>query len=214
MIYDHTIEIFMDDVLSALDDKYLEMAKELHAVRRMYIPQRTKDSQEWALLDLLWKRACVQIERSGSNGYVGPYCNCALNLLYGVFGTDVLSFLFDQAWFPGAIISPFRVQPFLERLSVLERALGELKDGTKTPVLLPETAHYVDDRMGPKLTHFEERKHRLLLSASLRELRDFGELGLSLQGRDKPLTVTIHMPFIGDEEVEAFVGESKIMPTD
>ena len=81
-------------------------------------------------------------------------------------------------------------------------------------MLLPETAHYVDDRMGPKLTHFEERKHRLLLSASLRELRDFGELGLSLQGRDKPLTVTIHMPFIGDEEVEAFVGESKIMPTD
>jgi hypothetical protein len=137
-----------------------------------------------------------------------------LNLLYGVFGTDILAFLFDQAWFPGALINPFRIQRFLERLSVLERAATELKDETKTPVLLQETSHYLRDRMGPKLTHFEEDKHRLLLSASLRELRDFGELGLSLQGRDKPLTVTIHMPFIGDEEVEAFVGESKITPTD
>jgi hypothetical protein len=209
MIYDHVIEIVMGDVLSALDDKYREMVKELHTVRRMYIPQQTKDSQEWALLDLLWKRACVQIERSGSNGFVGPYCNCALGLLYGVFGIDILAFLFDQAWFPGALATPFRVQLFLERLSVLERALGELKDGTKTPVLLPETAHYIDDRMGPKLTHFEEKKHRLLLSASLRELRDFGELGLSLQGKDKPLTVTIHMPFILDEEVEELSAKQK-----
>jgi hypothetical protein len=209
MIYDHVIEIVMDDALSALDDKYREMVKELHTVRRMYIPQRTKDSQEWYLLDLLWKRACVQVERCGSNGYVGPYCNCAFNLLYGVFGIDILAFLFDQAWFPGALITPFRVQLFLERLSVLERAVDELKDGTKTPVLLPETAHYIDDRMGPKLTYFDEKKHRLLLSASLHELRDFGALGLSLQGKDKPLTVGIHMPLILDEEVEELSAKQK-----
>ena len=209
MIYDHIIEIFMEDVLSALDEKYLERVKELHNVRMMYVPQRTKDSQERALLDLLWKRACVQVERSGSNGYVGPYCNCALNLLYGVFGTDILAFLFDQSWFPGAVISPFRIQLFLERLSVFERAVSELKDGTKTPVLLPETAHYVDDRMGPKLAYFDDKKHRLLLSASLRELRDFGELGLSRQGKDKPLTATIHMPFILDEEVEELSARQK-----
>jgi hypothetical protein len=218
MIYDCDIEILMDDVFLAFDEKYREMVKELRTVRKMYVPRREKEyvvhSQESALLDLLWKRACVLTDRSGSNGYVGPSSNCALNLLYGVFDIDILAFLFDQTWFPGAHIIPFRVQLFLERLGVLERAVSDLKDGTKTPVLLPETAHYLDDRMGPKLIHFEEKKHRLLLSASLRELRDFGELGLSLQGRDKPLMVTIHMPFIGDEEVEAFVGESKIMPTD
>jgi hypothetical protein len=200
MIFEHVIEIFMDDALLARDDKYREMVKELHTVRSIFVPQREEEyvihSEESALLDLLWKRASVLADLSGSNGYVGTYHNCALKLLNGVFGTDTLAFLFDQACSRGALINPFRVQLFLERLSVLERAVGELKHGTKTPVLLLETAHYLRDGIGTRLSHFDEQKHRLLLSASLRELRDFGELGLSLQGTDKPLRVTIHMPFI------------------
>jgi hypothetical protein len=200
MIFDDVIEIFMDDALSARDDKYREMLRDLRTVRKIFVPQRGENnlihSEESALLDLLWKRACVLTGFSGSNGYVGTYHNCALKLLNGVFGTETLAFLFDQACSRGAVINPFRAQLFLERLSVLERAVGELKDGTKTPVLLPETAHYLRDGIGTRLNHFDEQKHRLLLSASLRELRDFGELGLSLQGTDKPLKVTIHMPFI------------------
>ena len=70
MIFEDVIEILMDDALSARDDKYREMVKELHTVRSIFVPQREEEyvlhSEESALLDLLWKRACVLTGFSGS----------------------------------------------------------------------------------------------------------------------------------------------------
>jgi hypothetical protein len=48
--------------------------------------------------------------------------------------------------------------------------------------------------MGMRLRHFREKKHRLLLNYSLRELRDFGELGVSLDeaGKEPDVEISVY----------------------
>jgi hypothetical protein len=217
MVYEHLIEVYMEDASSQTDQINDEMVNQLRAVRKLYPVERHEmydsTTQESALLDRLWDRACVLADAAGSNGYVGSFQNCVLRLLYGVYGIDLLAFLFDRAWVPWAKIDPFRPALFLERLVVLERAAEKLRDGTKTPLLMPETALYVRRGMAVELEHFIEEKHRFLLTSSLRELRDFGELGLSLERQGKAQTVGMHIYQQHDEpdpEVMAFATEENI----
>jgi hypothetical protein len=80
-----------------------------------------------------------------------------------------------------------------ERLSILERAAKELKDGATTPVPVPAAAEYVQQGMGPELESFKEKDHRFLIQASLREIRAFGELGRSVRGAKQDMSVDIHI---------------------
>ena len=162
-------------------------------------------TQERALLDLLWQRACLSDKAAGRIGYVG-YDNCVFKLLYGIFGIDILAFLFGQSWVPAAIIHAFNPDLFLERLSVLERAITNLKDGTKLPVVLPEAKEYIQLGMGPTLNFYLEEEHHLLTECSLQELRDFGELARSLRDKKQELHVNIHI-WEYDDEVLAFAAE-------
>jgi hypothetical protein len=207
-VYESIIEICMREALDQFEERSEKEVRKLRALRKLNPVSRDEfydvETQESALLDLLWRRACVLTDRWGSNGYVGSFQNCVFSLLYGLFSADILAFLFDRAWVPAATINPFRPEPFLHRLAALERAAKKLKDGARTPVRLPETVAYIRAGMGPELNQFSERKHRLLLESSLRELRNFGELGLSLQqqGGEKQ-TVDIQITiFEGDYDPE------------
>jgi hypothetical protein len=181
-VYDSIIEICLDPVCkneAIRDDK---AQRELGHVRGIYFkpakaaPMDTT-TQERSLIQLFWERASFEYKVARENGYVGTDHNCVLRLLYGVFGLDIIGYLFNRSWVPATTIDPFRPDVFLERLSVLEQAAADLTDGWKTPVKLPETTAYFRPGMGPKLSRFSEERHRLLLDYSLRELRAFGELG-------------------------------------
>lgn len=197
-VYDSIIEISLEPVfgnVSSTDDK---AQRELDSVYDIYF-KPTEDApagtmtQERALIHLFWERASNEHKVARENGYVGTSHNCVFKLLYGVFGLDIIEYLFNQSWVPSTTIDPFRPELFLERLSVLEQAATELKDGAKTPVKPPTTAPYFRPGMGPELNSFSEENHRLLLDYSLRELRDFGELALSVQTEEAKLSVDIQI---------------------
>jgi hypothetical protein len=198
-VYDTTVEVCLDSAFGDNQDKNDELIRQLRSLRRKHDPmpqdlaRSIYHTQEQDLLDLFWQRACLLDKASGGRGYVGSYQNCTFNLLYGVFGIDILAFLFGQPWVPKVIIRPFDPESFLDRLSVLERAAEELEDGTMTPVPVPGAATYVQKGMGPELESFKEEQHRFLLQASLQEIRDFGELGRSLRDAKQDLSVDIHI---------------------
>jgi hypothetical protein len=135
-------------------------------------------------------------------GYLNTFLNCAFNLLHNVFGADVVAYLFDKEWIPTVkpvrtvvfpstlvpppygtmwrtVVKPFRPALFLERLTVLDTTIKQLRDEAITPILLPETAPYRRGDGGITLKQFREKHHRLALDFSLSELRGFGELGRS-----------------------------------
>jgi len=194
-VYESVIEIWLEPTLSRFEQHQKEFIPRLRALRRQHNPASGFGgvSQERGLLDLLWQRTCFQNEKVGSSGLVESFTNCAFKLLYGVFGTDTIRFLFDKHWVPKVTIEPFYPTLFLERLAILEQAAQKLQDGAKTPIRLRQTAPFVRTGMGPKLERFEEQKHRILLDASLRELRDFGELGQASQQPNENLRVGIQI---------------------
>jgi hypothetical protein len=216
-VYEYPIEICLEPVFDNASRRDDESQRELEPVYARYftpVEDATEGTttQERALIQLFWGHASHEHKLARENGYIGSFHNCVFKLLYGAFGLDIIAYLFDQAWVPTTIIDPFRPGLFLERLSVLERATKELKDGAKTPVRLPETAPYLRPGMGPELNGFSEEKHRLLLDYSLRELRDFGELGLSLQAENEKLSVRIHIwqPHeFDDPDIETFAANPK-----
>jgi hypothetical protein len=216
-VYEYPIEICLSPAFDNASRRDDDAERKLGPVYNRYFtpvedaPEGTT-TQERALIRLFWERASHEHKLARENGYVGSFHNCVLRLLYGMFGADVLAYLFDQAWVPATTVDPFRPGLFLERLCVLERATKELKDGAKTPVRLPETTPYFRPGMGPELNGFSEEKHLLLLDYSLRELRDFGELGLSLHAENEKLRVYIHIwqPIeFDDPEIEAFAANPK-----
>jgi hypothetical protein len=193
-VYESEIEICLQPVFGNGSKRDDVAEKELRPVYSRYF-EPSEDApkgvttQERALLSLFLDRASNEHRVARENGYVGSYHNCVFKLLYDVFGLDIIAYLFDQAWVPSTTIDPFRPRLFLKRLAVLERAAMELKDGAKTPVELPETTgHFLT---GSKPNDFSEEKHRLLLNYSLRELQDFGQLGLSLERKGQRPTVDI-----------------------
>jgi hypothetical protein len=199
-VYEYLIEIGLEPVFGNGSKRDDEVEKELRPVYSRYF-EPSEDApegvttQERALLGLFLDRASHDHKVASENGYVGSYHNCVFKLLHGVFGLDIIAYLFDQAWVPSTTIDPFQPRLFLERLAVLERAAMELKDGAKTPVELPETtAHF---RTGSKPNDFSEEKHRLLLNYSLSELQDFGQLGLSLEreGQTPTVDISIYDPY-------------------
>src|SRR5436190_402151 len=154
-VYNSIIEVCLDPAFEEAGKSNDELIRKLRTLRRRHesVPESLMwdgpGDQKQALLDLLWKRACWLDNSSGAKGYVGSYQNCTFDLLYGVFGIDVLAFLFDQPWVPRVTIRPFDAESLLERLSILERAAEKLVDGTKTPVVIPEATKYVRKGMGP-----------------------------------------------------------------
>jgi hypothetical protein len=205
-VFESLIDICSSPVFDDFARRREAVEHEFSSVQdRYFTPAKTAPAgaitQERALIDLFWERAGLSHKTAKEIGYIGSYHNCVLQLLYGILGVDIIKFLFDQASAPHTTVDPFRPKLFLERLSVLERVANRLKDGSKTPVRLPETAPYVQSGMGPRLERFSEEQHRLLLDYSLRELRDFGELGLLYQSRSKKVTVEIHI-YTPHEELE------------
>ena len=172
--------------------------KKLEALRKRHQQKSSRsdvhsfydDGEE--LLKLLEHRDHGLGDRPVVSGYIG-YRNCVFSLLYGVFGIDVLRFLFDQDWVPSVEIDPFSPSKFLKRLSMLQREAEKLKDGAATPVRLEWADLYIRQGMGPALASFSEDEHRLLLDASLQELHDFGKLGLELQREGEVPRVEIHI---------------------
>jgi hypothetical protein len=221
-VYDSFIEICLQPVFMNVSRRDDKAQRKLDSVYdRYFTPTKAAPvgttTQERALIRLFWERASNEYKVARENGYVGSYHNCVLKLLHGVFGLDIIAYLFNQAWVPETAIEPFHPELFLERLSVLERAAMKLADGAKTPVKLSETAAYFRPDMGPELNAFSEEKHRLLLDYSLRELRDFGELGLSLQAEGEKLTVSIRIYTprkFHDPEIMAFAAGPKDAPVE
>ena len=211
-VYEHQIEICLSPVHYDALERDRDVKEKLKAVREHYFtpakggPSGTT-TQERALIRLFWGRACQDYKLARENGCVSSFHNCAFRLLYGVFGADVIAYLFNQAWVGFSIVDPFRPRMFLDRLSVLEQASRGLKDGATTPISLPDIVPYVVAGMGPQLKCFREKQHGLLLDYSLRELRGFGELGLSRQWKREVQTVCIHLhaPYgLHDPECQAF----------
>ncbi len=211
-VYENSIDILLTGARKDANRRNQAAQDELWPVRSHYFtptkgtPVGAK-TQERALIQLLWGRASGNYQLARESGHVGSFHNCVFRLLYGVFGADIIAYLFNQAWIPVTTIDPFDPALFLKRLNVLENAARVLKDRAKTPVLLPETAPYVAAGMGPELPCFNEKQHRLLLDSSLRELRGFGELGFSCAWRRDKQTVFIYISTpheFDDPEVDAF----------
>lgn len=201
-VYESIIEIAMEPTFTRLRERNDELLDKLVPLRKTYCGTAGWKagaiySDEKALIDLLFWRAKEMGGRPASSGYVGNARNCVFSLLYGLFGIDVIAFLFDQAWVPAKDIVSFSPESFLDRLSVLERFSKKLKDGDKTPVRLQEARAYIRPGMGPQLKCFREDLHRLLLDNSLLELREFGELGVSLQraGEEPNVAINIYHPY-------------------
>jgi hypothetical protein len=193
-VYESYIEIVIHDVFDESRHNALEYAFELDLLRRGY----PEDTQERAILECLIQRA-LQASTDGKDGYIGAYTNCAFSVLYEIFGVDVIAFLFNQSWIPNKIIDPFFPDQFLDRLAVLESALGKLTEGDALPILLNQAESYRWPRASPTLSLFLDGKHGLLARYSLHQLRDFGELGMRLQRTLDNLTVDINI-FNSSEE--------------
>lgn len=206
VVFEQVIEIVMEGVFDKIWDEANKSLCELREKRKDY----EEGSEERAFLDLLWNRAGQDVG-VGKNGCVSNYNNCTFSILYEVFGVDIIGFLFNQAWVPYITIKPFLAEHFLNRLATLEEAASTLRQGQRIPVLLPQTAPYIPP--GPKAeTKSFTEDHRFFLNHSLRELRDFGELGRSLQQMGKELEVFIHI-WIPDgeysDEIMAFAHEER-----
>jgi hypothetical protein len=187
VVFEQVIEIVMEGVFDKIRDEANKSLCELREKRKVY----EEWSEERAFLDLLWNHA-GQDSAVGKNGYVGSYNNCTFSILYEVFGVDIIRFLFNQAWVPYITINPFVAEHFLSRLATLEAAASELRQGQGIPVLLPETAPYIPPGSEAEMKSFTA-DHRFFLNHSFRELRDFGELGRSLQQMRRELEVFIHI---------------------
>jgi hypothetical protein len=214
-VYESVIEICLNPVFNEATSRHEAVELQLLPLCDRY-SVRLKDaevdyrSEEKALIGLICNRhARNEYALAREVGYVGSRHNCVFNLVYGVFGVDFIAYLFDQPWVPATTVNPFRPKLFLNRLSALERATRQLKDGSRTPLSLPETARYVQSGMGHRLRRFSEEKHRLLLEYSLRELRDFGELGLSVPPTNKKLSadISIYAPHGYDQEILRFASK-------
>jgi hypothetical protein len=197
-VYEYEVDICLNSAHTAATSRDNKVKAGLRPVRhRYFIPEKNAPvggkTQERAFIHLLWARASDDYKLARENGYVGSFHNCVFRLLYGIFGVDIIRYLFNQGWVPQTTVDPFRPDLFLRHLCVLEQAARELKDRTKTPVCLPETAPYAATGMGPALLRFSESKHRLLLDYSLQELRGFGELGLSRRRGSDDQTVSIQI---------------------
>jgi hypothetical protein len=211
-VYEYEVDICLNSAHTAATSRDNKVKAELRPVRhRYFIPEKNAPAgtktQERAMIQLFWARASDDYKTARDNGYVGSFHNCAFRLLYGIFGVDIIGYLFNQGWVPLTTIDPFRPDLFLQRLIVLEQAARELKDGAKTPVCLPETAPYAVTGMGPELLRFSETEHRVLLDYSLRELRGFGELGASRQwgGGDQTVSIQIYgLCGFDDPECQSF----------
>jgi hypothetical protein len=214
-VYEHSIDILLSPTFEDAKNRDNEVKQRLRPVReRCFTPTKgapagTK-TQERALVRLLWNRASERYKSARENGYVGSFHNCVFELLFGIFGMDIIAYLFNQGWVPETTVNPFRPLPFLKRLSVPEEAARKLKDHAKTPVTLPETAPYLVPGMGPDLECFREKQHRLLLECSLRELRGFGELALSRRRQEQTVFIQIYDPYgFDDPECQAFQMDPK-----
>jgi len=206
VVFQQVIEIVMEGVFDKIRDEANKSLCELREKRKVY----EEWSEERAFLDLLWNRA-GQDSAVGKNGYVGSYSNCAFSILYEVFGVDIIGFLFNQAWVPNITIRPFLAEHFLNRLATLEEPASMLTQGQRIPVLLPQTTPYIPPGSEAETKSFTE-DHRFFLNHSLRELRDFGELGRSLQQAGKDLEVYINVWIPEGEysdEIMAFAHEER-----
>lgn len=212
-VYEQNIEICLNpafDNATKRDDEFKERLRPLR--ERCFTPINGvlggTMRQEKALVRLLWNRANVNYKLARERGYVGSFHNCVFELLFGIFGVDIIAYLFDQPWVPATTVDPFRPLSFLERLGVLEEAAREFKDGAKTPVTLLKTARYLAPGMGKDLECFREKHHRLLLEYSLRELRGFGELAYARRwrGQEQTVSISIYDPDgFDDPECDAFM---------
>jgi hypothetical protein len=196
-VYENLIQFALYPRTAETDECTHAFENKLQSLRNHYF-RRTKDApegtwtQERALIEQLEDRL-IQQKYSGGIKVISSFGDIALRLLWGVFGVDIIAYLFDQEWVPITKIEPFRPSLFLKRLSVLERIAKNLKDGVKTPVWSPETAPYFRPDLGPTLKYFREKHHRLLLECSLRELRAFGEFGQTLRTAIDEPRVDIYM---------------------
>jgi hypothetical protein len=206
VVFEQVIEIVMEGVHEKIEDETNKSLCELREKRKVY----EEGTGERAFLDSLWNRAMYN-RAVGKTGYVGNYNNCTFSILYEVFGVDIIGFLFNQAWVPRIIINPFLAEHFLNRLATLEVAASQLSLGQRIPVLLPETTPYIPPGPAAEVKSFTE-DHRFFLNHSLRELRDFGELGRSLQqtGQELEVLINIWTPEGEDsDEVMAFATEER-----
>lgn len=190
-VYESEIEICLEPLFSEVCSRDDEIQRELEPIYKRHCKQGISADQ--ALIRLYWERASNLHKVARENGYIGSYHNCVFHMLYEIFGVDIIAYLFNQAWIPSTTINPFRPGVFLERLAVLETAVRELKDGAKTPLALRETADYFISGIGPEMEFFSETEHRVVLTYSLRELRGFSELGLSLERRGQKPKVHINI---------------------
>lgn len=207
-VYEGVIEIVMQPFFTRVSDANHEVMAKLEALRKRHKRKLSRSdvysiyAHGQELLAHLEHRGHGQGDRPAVAGYIG-YQNCVFSLLYGVFGIDILRFLFDRDWVPSADIDPFSPSLFLKRLSMLQKEAKKLKDGTTTPVRLESADSYIRKGMGPTLVCFSQDEHRLLLDASLQELHDFGKLGLELQreGEAQRVHINIYIPY-GDYDSE------------
>ena len=183
--FKQVIKTVMEGVFEKIRAEADKFLCELREKRKVY--------EEWpgkrALLILPWNRAELD-SRPGKNEYVGKYNDCSFTILYEVFGVGIIGFLFNQARVPNATISPILPEHFLSRLATLEVAARQLIPGQRIPVLLPQTAPYMPSGPEAAMKSFTE-EHRFFLAQSLRELREFGELGRIIQQMEKDLEVYI-----------------------
>jgi hypothetical protein len=202
-VYESQIEIAIHNVFDGPRHETLEFASEVDLLRRGY----PEDTQEWAILKRLSQRA-REAACDGKDGYVGSYNNCAFSVLYEIFGVDVIAFLFNQSWIPSKVVDPFFPGQFLDRLAVLESALGKLTEGDALPMLLNQAESYRWPGASPTPSLFLDGKHGLLARYSLHQLRGFGEVGVRLQRTHDNLTVDINI-FTSEggyaDEILAFV---------
>jgi hypothetical protein len=209
-VYESVIQIrlyqYAEEVESTdLDNKLLKALRlrYFRPTKKVPVGVRTPERGLIRLLELRASGPVVSFVK-----YIHSHHNCVLNLLYAIFGADIIAYLFDQAWVPATTVVPFRPRLFLKRLSVLELAVDKLRDGAKMPIWLAETDHYLRPGMGPRLNRFSAKYHGLLLKWSLRELRAFGEFGLTLSTKTRPPRVEISIlnsVDLDDPEVSPFV---------
>ena len=203
-VYESVIEICLDPVFSEASERSDAVEQAMGPLcdrysLRMLDTKIDETSQQKALIGLFCKRrAGHRYALAQENGYIGSYHNCVFELLYGVFGVDIIGYLFDRPWVPRATINPFRPGLFLRRLSVLEQAVTGIPDRTRTPLPLLRGNEYFCPGMGPRLMRFKDKKHRTLLLYSLGELRSFGELGRSLRlaNRKPSVHINIWSPYV------------------
>jgi hypothetical protein len=212
-VYENVIQIKLHRGIDTDERLYRDaLERQLPSLREHYFKPTKEASkgtstQEQAMIDHMEEELAIDDEDLGVARSIREG-DVVFRLLYGVFEADIIAYLFDQAWVPATTVVPFRPRLFLNRLSVLERVVDKLKDGARTPIWLEETNPFLRPGMGPKLKCFRDRHHRLLLKCSFRELRAFGEVGLTLprEAVAPRVEISIWNPYgLDDSEVSPFV---------